>query len=136
MAPLNVCPPQFTIWLMALKPCTKQCSFVPGFPTGRTGVSHGDRQGQINWNLREMIIRGFMPSLARLFKGYCFKFAALAPGQSWLSSLLSLCTHQPKHLFLHFVEFLQGLLVEACLSIVIVQLGGCKLAFFFVDKVI
>ena len=88
----------------------------------------------INWNLREMIIRGFIPSLACLFKGYCFKFAALAPGQSWLSSLLSLRTHQPKHLFLHFVEFLQGLLVEACLPIVIVQLGGCKLAFLLLIK--
>ena len=120
-----------TIWLMALKPCTKWCSFVPGFCMGRTGVSHGDWQGQINWNLREMIVRGFIPSLACLFKGYCFKFAALAPGQSWLPSLLPLCTHQHKYLFLHFVEFLQGLLVEACLPTVIVQLGGCKLAFFW-----
>lgn len=137
LAPLNVI--SSTIWLMALKSCTKRCSFVPGFCMGRTGVSRGDWQGQINWNLREMIIRGFIPSLACLFKGYCFKFAALAPEQSWLSSWPSLGTHQPRHLFLRFVEFLQGLLVEACLPIVIAQLGRCKLflvikSFNFVSR--
>ena len=58
-----------------------------------------------------------------------FRYLALAGvflllGQwSWLS----LASPQLKHLLLPFVEFLQGFLVEVCLSIVIAQLGGCRL---------
>ena len=37
--------------------------------------------------------------------------------------------HQDPVSHMAFVEFLQGLLVEACLPVVIVQLGGCRLVF-------
>ena len=42
-------------------------------------------------------------------------------------SWLLLASPQLKHLLLPFVECLQGLLVEVCLSIVIAQFGGWRL---------
>ena len=73
-----------------------------------------------------MVIRGFTHSFKCLFKRYCFKFEALVLEWSFTTTGLAVLT-LTKHLLLPFVKFLQGLLAEACLPIVLAQLGGYSL---------